>query len=89
MRDSVTIATRKCVIQEGGMLMPCINLRGEMAKRKISIEEISLLLGIHRNSVANKLNGDSCFSIEQSFKIQETYFPDLELKYLFATEEQV
>ena len=69
--------------------MPCINLRGEMAKRKVSIEDISSLLGIHRNSVANKLNGDSPFSIEQSFKIQETYFPDLELKYLFATEEQV
>lgn len=66
--------------------MPCINLRGEMAKRKISIEDISLLLGIHRNSVANKLNGDSPFSIEQSFKIQETYFPDLSLKYLFSTE---
>lgn len=67
--------------------MACINLRGEMAKRKISIEDISNLLGIHRNSVANKLNGESSFSFEQSVKIQESYFPDLELKYLFRKEE--
>ena len=68
--------------------MPCLNLRGEMAKKKVSIEDISALLGIHRNSVANKLNGESAFSVEQSFLIQETYFPDLSLKYLFSTEER-
>lgn len=67
--------------------MPCINLRGEMAKRKVSIECISELLKIHRNSVANKLNGDSAFSIEQAMLIQETFFPDLEMKYLFSKDE--
>lgn len=67
--------------------MPCINLRGEMAKRKVSIENIAEFLGIHRNSVANKLNGDSSFSIDESVKIQERFFPDLELKYLFKREE--
>lgn len=39
--------------------MPCVNLKGEMAKKDITIEEVSKLLKIHRNSVANKLNGDS------------------------------
>ena len=53
--------------------MPCINLRGEMAKRKISIESIAELLGIHRNSVANKLNGESAFSIEQAMLIQSSW----------------
>lgn len=67
--------------------MPCINLRGEMAKRKISIENISELLKIHRNSVANKLNGESAFSIEQAMLIQETFFPDLGIKYLFSKDE--
>lgn len=68
--------------------MPCINLRGEMAKRKISIESIAELLGIHRNSVANKLNGESAFSIGQAMLIQETFFPDLEMKYLFSKDER-
>lgn len=66
--------------------MKCLNLKGEMAKRGITIEEISKELGIHRNSVSNKLNGDSSFTIEEAFKIQDKYFPDLELKYLFKAE---
>lgn len=83
-----TIETRKCVKKGGENVMPCVNLRGEMAKRKVSIEDISNLLSIHRNSVANKLNGESSFSIEQSMMIQETFFPDLELKYLFKKEKR-
>lgn len=69
--------------------MPCVNLIGEMAKRKVSIEDIAKLLDIHRNSVSNKINGDSPFSIEQAMKIQETYFPDLELKFLFKKEKPI
>lgn len=63
--------------------MPCLNLIGEMAKRNITIECIAVLLGVHRNSVANKLKGRSSFTIEESTKIQERYFPDMDLKYLF------
>lgn len=43
--------------------MSCNNLRGEMAKRKISIEEVAKFLDIHRNSITNKLNGDCNFSL--------------------------
>ena len=68
--------------------MPCKNLKGEMAKENITIEEISKLLSIHRNSVANKLNGDSAFTIEEALKIQTRYFPKLSLAYLFSTETQ-
>lgn len=63
--------------------MPCSNLRGEMAKKGISIEELAKLLGIHRNSVANKLNGDTSFTIDEAFKIHEVYFPQLSLDFLF------
>lgn len=67
--------------------MPCVNLKAEMAKKDITIEEISKLLGIHRNSVSNKINGDSSFSVEEAFKIQEKYFPKLALNYLFEKED--
>jgi plasmid maintenance system antidote protein VapI len=67
--------------------MACINLRVEMVKRRVSIEDIAELFGIHRNSVANKLNGISSFTIDESVKIQEKYFPESELKYLFSKEE--
>ncbi len=67
--------------------MPCLNLKGEMAKKDITIEEVSKMLGIHRNSVANKLNGDSAFTIHEAFKIHDSFFPELSIDYLFATEE--
>jgi len=67
--------------------MPCVNLKGEMAKKDITIEEVSRLLKIHRNSVANKLNGDSAFTIDEAFEIQKKYFPKLSLTYLFGKEE--
>ncbi len=67
--------------------MMCANLKGELAKNDITIEEVSKMLGIHRNSVANKINGDSSFTIDEAFKIQKEYFPTLSLEYLFKKEK--
>ena len=55
--------------------MPCNNLKGEMAKKNVTIEEIAECLNVHRNSVANKINGRSKFSISEAFKIQKKFFP--------------
>ena len=52
------------------------NLKAELARKGISMEEVSKLLNIHRNTV------------EEAFKIQNKYFPKLSLVYLFATEEE-
>lgn len=57
--------------------MPCINLKGEMAKNGITIEAIAKLLGIHRNSAANKINGDSSFTIDEAITIQRSFFQSL------------
>lgn len=64
------------------------NLKAEMARKGISIEEVSKALDIHRNSVANKINGDTPFTVEEAFKIHDKYFPKLSLDYLFATEDE-
>lgn len=64
------------------------NLKAELARKGISMEEVSKVLEIHRNSVANKINGDTPFTVEEAFKIQEKYFPKLSLNYLFATEDE-
>ncbi len=67
--------------------MPYLNLKAEMAKRDVTIESVSNLLGVHRNSVANKIKGNSRFSVDEAFCIQKAFFPDLETHYLFETEE--
>lgn len=66
--------------------MQYLNLIGEMAKRKVKNESIAQELGIHRNSVYNKLNGESSFSVDEAIRIRDTFFPDLELEYLFGRD---
>lgn len=63
--------------------MAYLNLKAEMAKEGISIERISKLLGLHRNSVSNKINGSSSFTIEEAEKIHNEFFPEKKLLYLF------
>lgn len=64
------------------------NLKAEMARKEISIGIIAELLGIHRNSVSKKVNGHCSFTVEEAVKIQETFFPDKEFKYLFTRYEK-
>lgn len=66
--------------------MPYITLKGEMAKRDITIKTISELLGIHRNSVSNKLEGNTNFSIDEAVKIRNAFFPDMRIDFLFDKE---
>lgn len=68
--------------------MACANLRGEMARKGITIEELARFLGIHRNSVSNKINGETPFSVNEAFEIQKKYFPKLSLEYLFKKENE-
>ena len=67
--------------------MQCLNLKGEMAKRSIKIEDIANVLQIHRNSASNKINGDTAFSIDEAVKVKEALFPELSLKFLFEKQE--
>lgn len=64
------------------------NLRSEMYKRKITIEKMADFLGIHRNSVSNKLEGNTEFSIEEAFKLRDEFFGDLGMDYLFKKDDQ-
>lgn len=66
--------------------MECLVLIGEMAKRKITKEDLSKLLNIHWNSVANKINGLSPFTVEEAMKIRNTYFPEWKIEELFKKD---
>lgn len=60
------------------------NLVGEMAKRGISINDLAALLGVHRNSVSNKLYGRSAFTLDEALAIYDKYFSDCNFRVLFA-----
>ena len=59
------------------------NLKAAMALKGITIEAIAKLLGVHRNTVLSKLNGESEFTYGQAELIQETMFPEYSARYLF------
>lgn len=63
------------------------NLRTEMYKRKVTIESVADYLGIHRNSVSNKLEGTTEFSIEEAFKLRDKFFNDVGMDYLFKSDQ--
>lgn len=65
-----------------------VNLVVAMKLRKITIENIAEYLGLHRNSVSNKLKGESKFTIEEAFKIHKRFFPEMDIEELFKKEEK-
>lgn len=67
--------------------MECKELKGEMAKNKVSIENLADLLKIHRNSVANKLNGNSSFTVDEAIMVRDAFFPTKTLEFLFGGNE--
>lgn len=66
--------------------MECLTLIGEMAKQKITKRDLSDLLGIHWNSITNKISGESDFSVTEAIKIRDKYFPEWEIENLFRRE---
>ena len=63
------------------------NLIAEMAKSVVTKRAMASTLGMHENTLKNKLSGKSAFTVEESFKIKEIFFPNQELPYLFENDE--
>ena len=66
--------------------MEYLTLIGEMAKQKVTRRDLSDLLGIHWNSITNKIGGESDFSVTEAIKIRDRYFPEWEIENLFRRE---
>lgn len=61
------------------------NLKAQMTAHNVTIEQMSRLLNVHRNTVANKLDGGT-FTVEEAFIIKEYMFRQFDLSYLFKRE---
>ena len=60
------------------------NLIGEIAKRRITINEIADCLGCHRNSVTNKIYGTTPFTVAEALLLHGRFFSDCDFKWLFS-----
>lgn len=59
------------------------NLKALMAMKGISIETLAKLLHVHRDTVTNKLNGESEFTYGQAELIHDALFPEYNIRYVF------
>lgn len=60
------------------------NLRVEMARENIGVVKMAKRLGWNRDTLARKLSNRTPISLDEAFLIQRTFFPSLDVKYLFA-----
>lgn len=63
------------------------NLEAEMKRKKISRDDIAKLLGLSYRTIHSRFNGESQWKYSECVKVRDTYFPDLDLSYLFQTDE--
>lgn len=64
-----------------------MNLKAEMARHNIKAKEIGEVLGTKRlSTIYDKINGRSKFSFDEAYLIQQRFFPDKNLSYLFGKE---
>ncbi len=60
------------------------NLELLMFQNKISRQEMAETLCVTYNSLLGKLNGKQPLKLDEAFTIQERYFPDKSLEFLFS-----
>ena len=67
------------------------NLRAEMAREGITVQEIADSIGVNRDTAARKLSRKSPFTLNEAFIIERKFFQGLGIPYLFseAKEEAV
>lgn len=63
------------------------NLKAELSKKDITYKEVAISLGLHRNAVERKIKGESKFSVEEAMHIQEKFFSDISISYLFRRDQ--
>lgn len=63
------------------------NLKMLMALKNITNQVVARLLGVHPDTIANKLAGESEFTYGQAELIHETLFPEYSIRYVFHRTE--
>lgn len=63
------------------------NLEAEMARNKVTKKDIAKLLGVRYATVLDKMNGKYRFYYDEALAIKKAFFPNLNIEYLFDSEE--
>ncbi|UZW13234.1 helix-turn-helix transcriptional regulator [Clostridium pasteurianum] len=64
------------------------NLLAEMARNKITKQELAVYLGVSEKTIRNYINGSTKISWLDTLRIKNNYFPSLSLEYLFESDAE-
>ena len=63
------------------------NLRAEMARKDITIQDIAVKINLRRETISEKLSLKRNLYLYEAFEIQRIFFPDLSIEYLFQKKD--
>ena len=64
------------------------NLVKLLQTKGITVETLAAVLHIHRNTAANKLNGESDFTMTEAKLIGDALLPEYKMSYIFKMRNE-
>ena len=61
------------------------NLKAEMERHDVTVDDIRLLINKTDRCVRDKVNGKTGFTFSEALKIRDAFFSGMSLEYLFAS----
>lgn len=62
------------------------NLENVRESKKVTITAMADHLGVRYQTISDKINGKSDFKFGEAAALQEKFFPEYEIKYLFSRD---
>lgn len=64
------------------------NLEDVRKRKKVTLVDMADLLGVRYQTISDKIDGKSDFKFSEALIIQENFFPEYEIKYLFSKKNE-
>lgn len=61
-----------------------LNLKAEMARKRLTVEDLVRVTGLSATTIRNKIAGRTVFTVPEAIKVQQELFPEMDLQYLFS-----
>lgn len=65
---------------------PYLNIKAELARNGVSQKAVADYYKITQNTVSNKINGRTPFTLDEIVDWRDTFMPDASLEYLVERE---
>lgn len=60
------------------------NLRAEMGRKNLAVDDLAVAAGIRRETMSRKLCRKSCINLDEAMLINKKLFPNCSVEYLFT-----